>query len=117
MENDNTRQDYEWETDFEPSFRLNFGEEEYVSLVDNEKNETARQPKRFATLSNEEMDKILEEKHSVKTKRTTNWSVATFKGRWSPMNIFKKLYRNYTQTVKKTTKNDGEELGSSFPGI
>lgn len=35
---------------------------------------------RFANLSEEEMQKILESKHSEKTKKTTNLSVSTFKG-------------------------------------
>ena len=68
MENENIRQRWEWETDFEQSFWLDIGEEVGLqSLVDNKNDETAREPKRFATLSNEEMDKILEEKYSVKT--------------------------------------------------
>ena len=69
MENKNIRQSWEWETDFEQSFWLDIGEKEGLqSLVNNKNDETAREQKCFATLFNEEMDKILEEKHSVKTK-------------------------------------------------
>ena len=59
MENENIRQSWEWETDFEQSFLLD-EEEGLTKLLVNRK-ETAREPKRFATLSNEEMVKILEE--------------------------------------------------------
>ena len=63
MENENIRQSWEWETDFEQSFWLDIGEEEGLELlVDNKNDKTARESKRFATLPNEEMDKILEEK-------------------------------------------------------
>ena len=70
MENKNIRQSWEWETYFEQSFWLDIGEKGLQSLVDNKNDKTAREPKCFATLSNEEMDRILEEKHSVKTKQT-----------------------------------------------
>ena len=46
-------------------------------------NEAAKEqttPSRFASLSEGEMDQILKEKHSNKTKQTTNWSISTFKG-------------------------------------
>lgn len=36
--------------------------------------------KRFASLSSNEMDKILDERHSKGTKRATNWGIATFNG-------------------------------------
>ena len=46
MEYLNTRHSWEWETDFEQSLWVDIGEEEGVeSLVDNENNETAREPK------------------------------------------------------------------------
>ena len=37
--------------------------------------------KRFASLTDEELNKLLDEKHSKKTKTTTNWGISTFKGR------------------------------------
>ena len=46
----------------------------------NKNYETACGPKRFATLSNEEMDNILEEKNSVKTKQTTT-------GQWQHLKV------------------------------
>ena len=73
MENENIRQSWEWETDFEQSFWLDIGAEGLQLLVDSKNDETAREQKRFATLSNEEMDKVLEEKISVKTKQTGQW--------------------------------------------
>ena len=46
MENENTRQNWEWETDFEQSLWVDIGEEERAeSLVDNKNDETAREPK------------------------------------------------------------------------
>ena len=57
MENENIRQSWEWETDFQQSFWLDIGAEEGLQLlVDNKNDETVREPKRFATFSNEEMD-------------------------------------------------------------
>ena len=36
---------------------------------------------RFASLSGDEMQQILTERHSGKTKQMKNWSVSTFKGK------------------------------------
>jgi len=36
---------------------------------------------RFATMSESEMQTILEEKHAARTKQLTNWSINTFKGK------------------------------------
>ena len=45
MENENTRHNWEWETDFEQSSWVDIGEEEGLeSLVDNENDETVREP-------------------------------------------------------------------------
>ena len=45
MENENIWRCLEWETDFEQSFWLDIGEEEGLeSLVDNENDETVREP-------------------------------------------------------------------------
>ena len=41
---------------------------------------------RFASLSEGKMQQILSERHSGKTKQTTNWSVSTFKGK---LNFFR----------------------------
>ena len=37
---------------------------------------------RFATLSESEMENIIGERHSGRTKKVTNWSVGTFKGKY-----------------------------------
>ena len=37
--------------------------------------------KRFASLSESELEELVGERHSKKTKETTNWSVSTFKGK------------------------------------
>jgi hypothetical protein len=42
---------------------------------------TPKENLRFATLSDNELEKILEGKHSEKTKKTTKWAVSTFKGK------------------------------------
>ena len=36
--------------------------------------------KRFASLSESDLDDLISERHSKKTKEVTNWSVSTFKG-------------------------------------
>ena len=37
--------------------------------------------KRFASLSESDLDDLVSERHSKKTKEVTNWSVSTFKGK------------------------------------
>ena len=46
----------------------------------NGKEDSASAPSRFALLFEGEMQQILTERHSGKTKQMTNWSVSTFKG-------------------------------------
>ena len=41
----------------------------------------ASEPSRFASLTEGEMQQILTERHSGKTKQKTNWSVLNFKGK------------------------------------
>ena len=48
---------------------------------DNGKGDSASEPSLFASLSEGEIQQILTERHSGKTKQTTNWSVSTFKGK------------------------------------
>ena len=38
---------------------------------------------RFANLSEDQLQQILEERHALGTKRVTNWSLTTFKGKIS----------------------------------
>lgn len=37
--------------------------------------------KRFASLSESQLNELVSERHSKKTKEVTNWSVSTFKGK------------------------------------
>ena len=47
----------------------------------NGKGDSASEPSQFASLSEGEMQQILKERHSGKTKQKRNWSVSTFKGK------------------------------------
>ena len=47
----------------------------------NGKGDSASEPSRFASLSEGEMQQILTERHSGKTKQKTNWAVSTLKGK------------------------------------
>ena len=63
-----------------PTFSLGL---EFLNETEKEKNngtgDSASAPSRFASLSEGEMQQILTERHSGKTKQMTNWSVSTFK--------------------------------------
>ena len=66
-----------------PTFSLGL---EFLNEAEKEKNngkgDSASAPSRFASLLSEgEMQQILSERHSGKTKQMTNWSVSTFKGK------------------------------------
>ena len=58
---------------------------EFLNEAEREKNngkgDSASEPSRFALLSEVEMQQILTERHSGKTKQKTNWSVSSFKGK------------------------------------
>ena len=41
----------------------------------------SKSAKRFANLSERELNHMVEQRHSEKTKKTTNWSVSTFRGK------------------------------------
>ena len=41
----------------------------------------SKSSKRFANLSERELNHMVEQRHSDKTKKTTNWSVSTFRGK------------------------------------
>ena len=79
MENETLFEEVNWDDIFEEEIvqatSVNF-QPECVNTFP-----TDRSDERFPTLSFEEMEKILEEKHSKKTKQVTNWSIATFKGK------------------------------------
>ena len=55
-----------------PNFSLKFNFEQPVNEVSEEV--------RFAALTDAEMENILENRHSVKTKKNTKWVIKTFKG-------------------------------------
>ena len=52
-----------------PNFNLNFFDEPPAKT------------KRFANLSEKELSHILEQRHSQSTKKSTNWSLTTFRGK------------------------------------
>ena len=52
-----------------PNFNLNFFDEPPAKT------------KRFANLSEKELSNQLEQRHSQNTKKSTNWSVTTFRGK------------------------------------
>ena len=54
----------------------------------NGKGDSASEPSRFASLS-EEMQQFLTERHSGKPKQKTNWSVSTFKGELNFFSVLK----------------------------
>ena len=41
----------------------------------------AKSAKRFATLTEDDLDTLVAERYSDRTKKTTNWSVSTFRGK------------------------------------
>ena len=47
----------------------------------------SKSAKRFAKLSEWELNYVVEQRHSEKTKKTTNWSVSTFRGKPSIVTI------------------------------
>ena len=80
-----------------PDFSL-----EMEFLAPKEKSENSeKEPERIPNLTEPELQKILAERHSARTKKTTNWSVATFKGNYHY--CFLRLFtlmktRSYLQT-------------------
>jgi len=62
-----------------PNFSLAF--DLPASSQANKSNEKEPQKARFRNLSEQELEKILAERHSARTKKATNWSVSTFKGK------------------------------------
>ena len=72
---------------------------DFLNEAEKEKNKgkgnSASAPSRFASLSEGEMQQILTERHSGKTKQMTNWSVSTFKGiklKFSRFKIVKDIF-------------------------
>ena len=91
-----------------PTFSLGL---EFLNEAEKEKNngkgDSASAPSRFTSLSEGEMQQILTERNSGKTKQITNWSVSTFKGklkffRFKIVNIYLQLF---SEMVKLTANN------------
>ena len=65
-----------------PTFFLGLG---FLNEAEREKNngkgDSESVPSRFASLSEGEVQQILRESHSGKTKEMTNWSASAFKGK------------------------------------
>ena len=57
-----------------PNFSLDF------SWLSNASQESTNATSRFPTMSEEELEKVVSERHSKRTKQTTNCSLSTFKG-------------------------------------
>ena len=57
-----------------PNFSIKF------NFQENSFNEVSKEEVRFASLTDAEMENILENRHSVKTKKNTKWGIKTFKG-------------------------------------
>ena len=77
-----------------PTFSLGLG---FLNETEKEKNngkgDSESAPSRFASLSEDEVQQILRERHSGKTKQMTNWSTSAFKGK---LNFFRfKIVRSY----------------------
>ena len=92
----------------QPNFSLAF--DLPSSSQANKSNEKEAQQVRFPNLSEEELDKILAERHSARTKKTTNWSMATFKGKHHCLcRVFLLHLLNLTkiQLITKSIKQSG----------
>ena len=63
----------------QPDFSLAF-DLPASSQANKSRNEIEAQQARVTNLSEQELEKILAERHSARTKKTTNWPVATFEG-------------------------------------
>ena len=87
-----------------PTFSLGL---ECLNEAEKEKNNgkgnSATAPSPFASLFEGEMQQILTERHSGKTKQMTNWSVSTFKGKL-------KFFRFKTVKYKTRTFNRNFEI-------
>ena len=90
-----------------PNFSLGLelsARKEPTSQSKTKENKTAR----FPNLSEHDLQDILVERHSKSTKRTTNWSVATFKGKHFLLLFYSCLIRKKKKTgvnlIKESTK-------------
>ena len=75
-----------------PNFDINFDNLIYEGEVDRMANQNENSGEgpgrseatatRFANMSESDLQNLLRDKHSTKTKQTTNWCVSTFKGNY-----------------------------------
>lgn len=87
---------------------------EFLNEAEKEKNngkgDSASAPSRFASLSEGEMQQILTERHSGKTKQMTNWSLSTFKGK---LKFFRfKIVKYVFTVVLGNSKTHGKKLSA-----
>ena len=89
MENESNFNTAVFQGDDELSCSFSLGLEFLAPKATNNNNGAAPTPRpsRFATVSEHEMQQILSERHSESTKKTTNWSVGTFKGKYLRFNV------------------------------
>ena len=94
-----------------PDFSL-----EMEFLAPKEKSKSSEKT-RFPNLTEPELQKILAERHSARTKKATNWSVATFKGNYYCFFRLFMLMKNkklLTDSVTKLLKRDNPRR-KNFP--
>ena len=89
---------------------------DFLNEAEKEKNKgkgnSASAPSRFASLSEGEIQQILTERHSGKTKQMTNRSVSMFKGKlnFPNLKLFKIYLQLFSQIVKLTEKLSAKVL-------
>jgi len=48
--------------------------------------------KRFANLSGPELSRLVEKRHSDKTKKSTKWSLSTFRGKYCIVRVLDRIF-------------------------
>ena len=76
------------------------------------KGNSASAPSRFASLSEGEIQQILTERHSGKTKQMTNWSVSMFKGKLKFSQF--KIVQDIFTVVLANSKTHGKIVSKSI---
>ena len=72
------------------------------ALFDSPFHEPPAKSSRFASLSESDLDELVGERHSKKTKETTNWSVSTFKGKKQLSEINRHFLTGFNYVKNKT---------------
>ena len=90
---------------------------DFLNEAEKEKNKgkgnSTSAPSRFASLSEGEMQQILRERHSGKSKQMTNWSVSTFKGIKLKFSRFK-IVKDIFTVVLANNKTHGKIVNKSI---